>query len=208
MELAWAQLENKRWYDYRVDAQVLQAESVGVAQGRHRMFLVASSNSSIDLQHMIEVMSVPHRSFEWACHDLGVDEEVPFDTPVSPSPETKKRIKWLFEEPGRFNLPNSMRPTCHQKPHRYTSVYGRMWQNRPAGTITTGFMVMGQGRFVHPHEPRTMTPHEGARIQFLPDWVHLPSPLARKYYGRLIGNAVPPKLTYVLGLELIRQQGF
>jgi DNA (cytosine-5)-methyltransferase 1 len=62
---------------------------------------------------------------------------------------------------------------------------------------------MGQGRYVHPHRRRTLTPHEAARLQFFPDYFEF-GELNRTSYGRLIGNAVPPKLVYVIALDLLR----
>jgi DNA (cytosine-5)-methyltransferase 1 len=203
MYRAWQYIENlykRSGVKYSVDAAVLRAEHLGVAQTRHRMFLVASQETDVHLDRIVEIMRVPPRPFEWACGDLKVGPD-PFDRPARPTTRTSRRIDWLFDE-NKHNLPNAMRPECHQKPHRYTSVYGRMWKGKPASTMTTGFMVMGQGRFVHPHERRTLTPHEGARLQFLPDWIQVPE-RRRKDYALLIGNAVPPKvtMTVVIGLE-------
>ena len=77
-------------------------------------------------------------------------------------------------------------------------MYGRLSWTRPAQTITTGFGSPGQGRYLHPSELRTLTPHEAARIQFFPDWYDF-SPLKhRNALSRAIGNAVPPKLAFVL----------
>jgi DNA (cytosine-5)-methyltransferase 1 len=77
-------------------------------------------------------------------------------------------------------------------------MYGRLDFARPAQTITTGFGSPGQGRYLHPSELRTLTPHEAARIQFFPDWFDF-SPLEhRNALSRAIGNAVPPKLAFVL----------
>ncbi|MDA0371961.1 MAG: DNA cytosine methyltransferase, partial [Actinobacteria bacterium] len=39
----------------------------------------------------------------------------------------------------------------------------------PSGTITTGFLTPGRGRFVHAVEPRGLSPREGARLQGYPD---------------------------------------
>ena len=63
---------------------------------------------------------------------------------------------------------------------------------------------MGQGRFVHPKEKRTLTPHEAARLQFIPDFFQFGSDIGPTTLAEMIGNAVPPKLTYVIALELLR----
>jgi DNA (cytosine-5)-methyltransferase 1 len=63
---------------------------------------------------------------------------------------------------------------------------------------------MGQGRFVHPKRRRTLTPHEAARLQFLPDFFHFDEDLPRTALCEMIANAVPPKLTYLVALELLR----
>jgi DNA (cytosine-5)-methyltransferase 1 len=79
-----------------------------------------------------------------------------------------------------------------------------MYWEKPAQTITSGFTSMGQGRFVHPKEQRTLTPHEAARLQFIPDFFRFDESIGRTALAEMIGNAVPPKLTYVIGLELLR----
>jgi len=63
---------------------------------------------------------------------------------------------------------------------------------------------MGQGRYVHPSQRRTITPHEAARLQCIPDFFRFGSVLSRTALAEMIGNAVPPKLAYVLGVELLR----
>src|SRR5439155_20605066 len=83
--------------------------------------------------------------------------------------------------------------------HTYNSMYGRLSWNEPAQTITTGFGSMGQGRFVHPALSRTLTPHEAARLQTLPDFYDLDTSKGRGAWAMVIGNAVPPPL----GVHLI-----
>ena len=65
---------------------------------------------------------------------------------------------------------------------------------------------MGQGRFVHPSFRRTLNPREGARLQFFPNWFSFGDidSLTRQALITLIGNAVPPKMGYVIALELLR----
>jgi DNA (cytosine-5)-methyltransferase 1 len=126
------------------------------------------------------------------------------DKAASIGAENLERIEHLFRF-DLYDLPDSLRPDCHRlKKHTYTSVYGRMSWDQPAQTITSGFTCMGQGRFVHPKRKRTLTPHEAARLQFLPDFFRFDEDLPRAALCEMIANAVPPKLTYLLALELLR----
>ncbi len=56
---------------------------------------------------------------------------------------------------------------------------------------------------LHPDEPRQLTPRECARIQTFPDWYWLPPQFVNAY--RVMGDAVPPKLSYVMA-EHLRDQ--
>ena len=113
-------------------------------------------------------------------------------------------MNYLYDN-GIYELPNHLRPKCQQKEdNRYTSVYGRMYPDKPGPTITSGFGSIGQGRFGHPYLRRTLTPHEAARVQFIPDFFKFGNSLTRVSLQKMIGNAVPPKLTYIIGLELLR----
>lgn len=190
---------------YKVDWGVLEAECLGVAQRRHRTFVVASKSQEPDLDRVRRDFRRSERSFDWACDDLdGGLGTRGFDTATRPRGKTLERINWLHAGADRWELKNDLRPPCQRdKDHSYNSVYGRMKPDEPAPTITTGFTCMGQGRFVHPHERRTITPHEAARLQFFPDFFSF-GDRNRESYKRLIGNAVPPKLAYVVALDLLR----
>jgi len=189
---------------YRVDSAVVRAEHLGVPQQRHRMFMVASRVHDISIGAWIEPFQVEERTFDWACADLDATvADAEFDSASRPMKATRSRIDWLFANEA-YDLPDELRPPCHRDGnHSYKSVYGRIRPDRPVQTITTGFTYMGQGRFVHPRERRTITPHEAARLQFFPDTFSF-GELNRTGYKTLIGNAVPPKLTYVLALQLLR----
>jgi DNA (cytosine-5)-methyltransferase 1 len=62
---------------------------------------------------------------------------------------------------------------------------------------------MGQGRYVHPDERRTLTPHEAARLQTFPDWFEFGKKRPRGVLAKAIGNAVPPLLMVNLGKGLL-----
>jgi len=190
--------------DYTVEVIVLSGESLGVPQRRQRVFLLASKEKLPPLEKDLDRYRQPSRSFAWACDDLIRTRAHPImDATGTPSPLNKHRIDYLFDN-DCYDLPNSERPKCHRdKEHSYNSVYGRMRWNAPAPTITTGFGSMGQGRYVHPKQRRTITPHEAARLQFIPDFFSF-GDVNRAAIAEMIGNAVPPKMAYVATLHLLR----
>jgi DNA (cytosine-5)-methyltransferase 1 len=178
---------------YAVDSGVQRADEVGVAQRRRRFFLLASLDSTPSLADSVARRRQPERPVTWAIEDLGGEDAGAFESSAVHSEENRRRIAYLFEH-GLYDLPDGERPACHRdKEHTYTAVYGRMRPDEPAPTITVGFGSTGQGRFVHPSEPRTLTPHEAARVQSFPDWFDFGT-LRRGQLQKAIGNAVPPKL--------------
>ncbi len=190
---------------YIVDDGVVEISSIGVAQRRRRHVLLASLSREIALDNIIARYRRPAPSLGWSISDLrAVGPARLFDRASTPGNRNRKRIEYLFKN-RCYDLPDKMRPDCHRlKEHTYKSVYGRMDWDKPSHTITTGFGCMGQGRFVHPKEKRTITPHEAARIQFIPDFFSFDEAISRSALARMIGNAVPPKLVYVFALELLR----
>ena len=187
---------------YVVQEGTLDVHELGAPQRRIRHVLVASIDSAFDFNALAERSG---RTVAWAIGDLdGIDGQTLFDTASVPSPANEARLKWLVEE-GEFDLPNHLRPECHHDDHSYRSMYGRLRWDQPSQTITSGFGSMGQGRFVHPGSPRTLTPHEAARLQFIPDFVDFSTVEQRGDLATMIGNAVPPILTMVLANALIDQ---
>jgi DNA (cytosine-5)-methyltransferase 1 len=188
---------------YRVDTGVVDLSELGVPQRRKRHVLVASRNGSISIEGVIDKYRVSRvRDVEWAIGDLEAERANGIFTRPSRHNETSlRRIDYLFEN-GLYDLPNELRPPCHQDGrHSYKSMYGRMRYNEPAQTVTSGYGSPGQGRFIHPTQRRTLTPHEAARLQFLPDFFDFSSARRRTILADMIGNAVPMKLAYVFCLE-------
>ncbi len=181
---------------YSVASDVFRLVEFGVPQRRRRHMLLASMDDRIDPSVMGRLGSTcddhTERSVRWAIEDL-VDQttESGPDAASKPAPVNLERMQWLIDQ-DEYDLPNPMRPKCHHGSHSYTSMYGRLRWDAPAQTITTGFGCMGQGRFVHPAQPRTLTPHEAARLQTLPDFFDLDTRKGRGVWATVIGNAVPP----------------
>lgn len=193
---------------YQVHAATLDLRKVGVPQRRKRHVLLAVSALLPPPKEILDGLAggcPDHvRTVEWAIGDLeGLDAMNAFDRAGTPSDENRARIDKLFRQ-KRYDLDNEDRPSCHRdKEHTYRSMYGRLRPDQPAQTITTGFGSMGQGRYVHPTQRRTITPHEAARLQTIPDYVQLGVDEKRGAWAQMIGNAVPPALTRALGRALV-----
>jgi DNA (cytosine-5)-methyltransferase 1 len=190
---------------YSVDHAVVDLATLGVPQRRRRHVLLASLKRTPDINVTMSRYRRPVRTVRWAISDIeSVTSQSVLDEPAKATAVNQKRIDYLFRH-NRYDLPDHMRPDCHRlRQHKYKSVYGRLAWDSPAQTITSGFTCMGQGRYVHPRQKRTLTPHEAARLQFIPDFFAFPGDLTRTALAGMIGNAVPAKLTYVMALELLR----
>lgn len=207
---------------YGVDQGALRAMDIGVPQDRRRHFTVAVLGKPFAFASLERARVEQPRSVMWGIEDLiGLEKASTFDTPASHQIQNRERISWLFGEnwedweveafnvsgdpknPEAYNLPDHRRPKCHQDGHNYPAVYGRMFPDLPAPTITTGFGSTGQGRFVHPFEQRSLTPHEAARVQSFPDFFDFSTEEGRVSLQTLIGNAVPPMLAEHIALSLL-----
>jgi DNA (cytosine-5)-methyltransferase 1 len=184
---------------YSVASAVISIESLGVAQSRKRHVLIAVRGLELDPQLVLtelgSLQSSAGTNLKSAIGDLmDVEGRGIFDTPSQASKDNLARIDWLFKN-GAYDLPNDRRPPCHQGTHSYKSMYGRLEWTKAAQTITSGFGSMGQGRYVHPERPRTLTPHEAARIQGFPDYFSFSAVPTRGKLATMIGNAVPPAVS-------------
>lgn len=188
---------------YEVASDVLDLTRFGVPQRRRRHVLLAVRGVDLDPGEVLQTCSPcsdhGERTVRWAIEDLlERSASTGLDAPSRPTKTNLERMRWLLEN-GECDLPNALRPKCHHNHHSYVSMYGRLSWDKPAQTITTGYGSMGQGRFVHPARPRTITPHEAGRLQTLPDFFDLGQSKSRSDWAMVIGNAVPP----LLGVHLI-----
>lgn len=196
LEIAKELLESE---GYMVEETIIRSDQLGWPQTRERLFLSAVHRDAA-IGEFSDIETRKCHNVLWAIDDLvaPANRHPVFDEPPKPTERTQKRIDWLFEN-EEHELDPSERPDCHKDGTTYTAVYGRMYKDRPAPTITTGFGTPGQGRFIHPTERRLITPHEAARIQCFPDsfkFFDQDEVPTRKDLAKWIGDAVPPILGF------------
>ncbi len=199
---------------YAITEGILAADEMGWPQTRRRHFLIArrldapGGSGPIPLPEVRELLGGDQpRSVMWA---IGGPQALSHDRVMHDLPEyteaNRERMDWLFDN-DQHDLALAERPDCHQGGTSYGAVYGRMHSDRPAPTITTGFMTPGRGRFVHPTERRTLTAAEAARLQGFPDgYVFRPDPDRRPTRAQLakwIGDAVTAPLGYAAALSAL-----
>lgn len=200
-------VEQLRRLDYDVASRVLRLDRLGVAQTRKRHVLLAVRGLDISpVDAFVDALAstADGRDLRWAIGDLeSVDPSGSIvDSRPRASAENQLRLQWLHEN-DKYDLPNSLRPDCHQDEHSYKSMYGRLRWDAPAQTLTSGYTSIGQGRYGHPSQPRALTAHEAARIQGFPDYFDFSLAQRRTALSTMIGNAVPPALACALFRPLV-----
>lgn len=183
---------------YVVAARTVPLHLLGVAQSRRRHVLLASKVATFDPKDLLDGLAVSDATatatLKWAIGDLeDVEDPKGYDIPPRANKDNCARMQHLVDN-DLHDLENSLRPKCHHDDHSYKSMYGRLWWNRPAQTITSGFGSIGQGRYMHPSRVRALTGHEAARIQGFPDYFSFNRCTKRADLATMIGNAVPPAL--------------
>ncbi|HWL62344.1 MAG TPA: DNA cytosine methyltransferase [Steroidobacteraceae bacterium] len=196
---------------YKVWVDVVDCAKYGLPQRRRRTVLLASLHGEIRLRDPIvsktKTVKDVIKGLPVIRHG-GTDKEDRLHTASHLSDLNYARI--CVSKPGGSwrDWPKHLVAKCHAKKtgKTYPGVYGRMKYDEPAPTLTTQFYGFGNGRFGHPTQARGLSLREGAILQGFPkDYSFVPDdkPLQFKALGRMIGNAVPVDLGWVIGQSII-----
>lgn len=196
---------------YKVDARRLRCADLGIPQERRRFVLVASRlGGDIHLKRPSEDLQTV-RDAIGNLPSLSAGEVDPDDSMHKARALTPLNLERMrASSPGGtwHDWPEALRSPCHQSASgaSYKSVYARMVWDKPAPTITTQCYNFGTGRFGHPEQDRAITLREAAILQSFPvsyEFVPKDAPVPFSSVGRMIGNAVPPRLGLFVGKTLL-----
>lgn len=193
---------------YSVEVQVVFCPAYGIPQKRRRLVLIASRLGPVaplePLYKPVDYPSVRETIEKLPPVESGsVYVPDPLHRSVGLNELNLKRIR--HSKPGGTwkDWPVEILSKCHTKKSgaSFQSVYARMEWDKPSPTITTQCYNYGTGRFGHPEQDRALTLREAAMIQSFPDDYKFAEPdrVTFSGTGRLIGNAVPPKLGTAIG---------
>lgn len=199
--------------DYIVHFDVHNVNDYGVPQSRMRFTLIANRVTENVIEPMKKAGKKPvladfigeHNGFPKV--KAGHKDETEFMHTVAGLFEINiERLKKTEKNGGSrtaYMRDKKLAPQCHyNNANNFKDTYGRLWWDKPSGTITTKFFSISNGRFAHPEENRALSLREGAVLQSFPR--------SYKFFGtslesiaRIIGNAVPPKYAESIGLAII-----
>jgi DNA (cytosine-5)-methyltransferase 1 len=118
---------------------------------------------------------------------------------------TVKTIRAVPVNGGR--RPADVGPEClrriaaRQGREAYEDVYGRLWWDRPAITITGHARNPASGRYVHPEQHRGLSVREAALLQGFPASWTFAGGLGPSFLQ--LGNAVPPPFAAFLAIHIL-----
>lgn len=192
---------------------VINASHYGVPQTRRRFLLIASKVSKVPLPVPDTKKNPPTvRQFigdgnKFQPISAGHKDQTPFiHSSALLSPNNLERLKLTSWDGGTRTAWKDTAlqiPAYVGKDDSFQDIYGRMFWDRPAPTITTKFYSITNGRFAHPEQDRAMSLREGATLQtFDTDYNFFFDTQA--VAGRLIGNAVPPQLALRIAQSIIK----
>lgn len=205
---------------YLINEGILDVADFGVPQRRRRMVMLAGRDFEISLPTATHAYNGKNDLLPWTTVREALEPinkaPIIFEKSAqgrkSPSQDwhvvrrmserNLERIKMTVAGKSREQLPEKLRPDCHQDGYRgFSNTYGRMQWDMPAPTITAGCTTFSKGRFGHPEEDRTISVREAALLQTFPMDYRFETP-HMEHVCKMIGNALPPLFAEVLARQV------
>ncbi|WP_158856239.1 DNA cytosine methyltransferase [Lunatibacter salilacus] len=199
---------------YVFDQKILNAKYFGVPQNRRRFVLVASRisetislpNQNLRKEQIVSVKDAIGNYEQFPKIAAGNEDKSNFLHATSRlSKLNLERLKHTPKDGGSrkaWASNENLQLACYKNHDGHHDVYGRMFWNKPAPTLTTRFIYTSTGRYSHPEQNRGISLREGATLQTFPLNYNFYSS-NKGVIATMIGNAVPPKLAEAIGQALI-----
>lgn len=190
---------------YSFDEGVINTKYFGIPQNRRRYILIASRINNRLLmpepnkKNIKTVKNTIGDTILFKPIEAGTADKTDFIHSASSLSEINlQRIKLTPKDGGdhrSWSKVKDLQINCYREHDGHYDVYGRMYWNKPAPTITTRFDSLSNGRYGHPEQNRAISLREGATLQTFPlNYKFFAS--SKNTIAKMIGNAVPPELAY------------
>lgn len=196
---------------YHVTYSVLNAADYRCAQNRERLFIVGTRDDLVT-NYFFPDMDMPRTSVKEAIEDLIGSENHLNNEPMKHTKRILERYKFIPQGGSMKDVPDEhgqrKRGDVQQVSGKMsTQSYHRLVEDDQSPTICAMF----QAHFIHYSQDRNLTAREAARLQSFPDdFIFMGKRVNMSWDKDLsqyqqIGNAVAPKVAYVLGRTLYEQ---
>lgn len=200
---------------YTIEWRIADAAEYGVPQRRRRVLVIGSRVTTPSLPEPTHAAAEMdgHKSFvtvrDTISHLRSVasgqtDPDDPFHRARRHSELTQRRLACIPEGGGRADLPDDLVLDCHRNHEGHYDVYGRMWWDRVAPTLTSGCTNVSRGRFGHPQQDRALTLREAMLLQTFPPYAKLSGFVDNM--ALQVGNAVPSLLAQRIAEKIIEME--
>ncbi|MCX6578752.1 MAG: DNA cytosine methyltransferase [Candidatus Aminicenantes bacterium] len=192
---------------YTVNVEIVDIQSYGVPQRRKRLVLVGALKTL-----KLELKVAEGTGERKTVRDTigGIESVQGTDDPVHgiTANHTQKVKEIITKTPknggSRTDLPAEFILKCHKRENvGFKDVYGRLRWDDYSSTITSGCLNPSKGRFLHPEENRVISAREASLLQTFPPDYRFPTNISKTSIALLIGNALPPKFSYIQSKNII-----
>jgi DNA (cytosine-5)-methyltransferase 1 len=192
---------------YTIDIKVVDIQFFGVPQRRKRLVLVGALKT-LNLGLKVAESTGEKVTVRDAIGNLeSVDSTVDLmhRTTAHHSQKVERIISKIPKNGGsRTDLPGNYTLKCHKRKNvGFKDVYGRLRWDDYSSTITSGCLNPSKGRFLHPEENRAISAREASLLQTFPKDYRFPSDISKTSIALLIGNALPPRFSYIQSKNII-----
>jgi DNA (cytosine-5)-methyltransferase 1 len=194
--------------DYTIVWKVIDAAEYGVPQRRKRVLVVGSrvtepklprithsERGGDDVKPFVTVRDTISHLTRLASGEQ--DHSDPFHRARKHSALALRRLACVPEGGSRLDLPDALVLKCHRNHKGHYDIYGRMWWDQIAPTLTSGCTNVTRGRFAHPEQDRAITLREAMLLQTFPPGAKLHGGIEKM--ALQVGNAVPSLLAERIG---------
>ncbi len=188
---------------YTVKQNIYNAAMFGVPQERFRSIVIGMKKEFLMPVGYFEPEE--YRTVRDAISSLPAVEagvacaSDPMHKSASHKSSTIDVIKQVPHDGG--NRPAGIGPACLDKINGFSDVYGRLFWDKPAITITHYARNPASGRYTHPEQDRGLTAREAALLQSFPNGFEFTGKSDDIY--RQIGEAVPPLLAAAVATNVL-----